>query len=89
MVAPLTWHLGFTIAPLTWHLGFTVAHVYLTSRVCCHIICLAFYVFDVVDSIYVGSLPYAICLGFVAILYEHIVMSLIPFKLSYDLVVVL
>ena len=63
--------------------------IYLTSRVYYHIICLTFYVFAVVDSIFVGSSPSAICLGFAAILYEHIVMFLLPFKLGYELVVVL
>ena len=63
--------------------------IYLTSRVCCHIICLTFYVFAVVDSIFVGSSPSAICPEFAAILYEHVVMFLLPFKLGYDLVVVL
>ena len=63
--------------------------IYLASRVCCHIICLTFYVFAVVDSIFVGSSPSAICLGFVAILYDHIIIFLLPFKLGYDLVIVL
>ena len=63
--------------------------IYMASRVYYHIICLTFYVFVVVDCIFVGSSPSAICLGFVVILYEHVVMFLLPFKLGYDLVVVL
>ena len=63
--------------------------IYLTYRVYYHIICLEFYVFAAVDSIFVGSSQSAICLGFAAIFYEHIVMFLFPFGLGYDLVVVL
>ena len=63
--------------------------IYLKRRVCFHIICLTLYVFVVVDSIFVGSSSSTICLGFAAILDEHVVMFLLPFKLGYDLVVFL
>ena len=63
--------------------------IYLISMVCWQILCLEFYFFVVVDAIFVGSSPSPICLGFVGIFYEHIVMFLLPFVLGYDVVVVL
>ena len=59
------------------------------SRVYCHTLCLEFYVFVVVDAIFVGLSPSAICLGFATIFYEQIVMFLLPFGLGYDVVFVL